>query len=329
MEPLLLQRRRIQVSGMPRPVVLLALYRASDAEQRTPGLTDDSSLAISSSACLPPATACDDLAEDAVVPLSSIVPSEALLSRADSLSLQLWDAAEILTKYLLDNRDLWTCARSCLELGSGVGLCGLAMSQFLPTVVLSDNDPIALQLLAANLTLNAQRGIPGAAAPVLPPCGGGSENTFRVVSPAVLELDWSLAAGCRGCGGSGSGSGGGSGSGSGSGTGSGGNCAVGAFDMVVGADVSYSTSATRALVRCAARHLARSSQARIFVCHVVRLAVLPTGLKEASDSVLGALLETAADEGLVKLATDTVDFGQSAVPAGGESVLVLVFGWPQ
>jgi len=67
----------------------------------------------------------------------------------------VWDAAVLLSKFISKNRESFKSVKRVVELGSGTGLCGLAVAYLLPQaeVVLTDNQP-HVPLLQRNAELN-------------------------------------------------------------------------------------------------------------------------------------------------------------------------------
>eukprot|EP01132_Coremiostelium_polycephalum_P001405 gene1405-1774_t len=70
----------------------------------------------------------------------------------------IWPAAQVLTQYILKgNRGEYT-NRKILELGSGVGVCGLFLARLGEKCVLSDNNDVVMDLLQMNVRDSCQRG---------------------------------------------------------------------------------------------------------------------------------------------------------------------------
>ena len=82
-----------------------------------------------------------------------------LQQKRKGIAHQLWPAATYLSKYMESNLDIACRNRSpeninILELGAGIGLCGLVCSKLnFKKVILSDL-PVALELLQSNIELN-------------------------------------------------------------------------------------------------------------------------------------------------------------------------------
>lgn len=64
----------------------------------------------------------------------------------------LWPGGRLLAEYLGAHPELLRRSGAC-ELGSGLGLVGIFASQALP-VVLTDHNPVILEVLARNVELN-------------------------------------------------------------------------------------------------------------------------------------------------------------------------------
>ena len=76
---------------------------------------------------------------------------------AQSTGVTLWQAAPRLARYLSTNTDL-VVGKRVLELGAGLGLCGMVAHHLgAETVVLTDADTITLQKMRSNLETNCAR----------------------------------------------------------------------------------------------------------------------------------------------------------------------------
>eukprot|EP01017_Pseudomicrothorax_dubius_P041377 TRINITY_DN6611_c0_g2_i4.p1 TRINITY_DN6611_c0_g2~~TRINITY_DN6611_c0_g2_i4.p1 ORF type:complete len:225 (+),score=51.54 TRINITY_DN6611_c0_g2_i4:73-747(+) len=67
----------------------------------------------------------------------------------------IWKAAYFLSEYIVDNQELFK-DKTILELGAGVGLCGLVAAHFAQTIVLTDHHDVVLDLLRRNITQSAR-----------------------------------------------------------------------------------------------------------------------------------------------------------------------------
>lgn len=88
--------------------------------------------------------------------LAQLNPMDAigLLDGDDLTGLMLWPSAQFLAQFLASHQKQLAGAR-VIELGAGgTGLPGLAAAQFCHSVLLTDNNPIALQVLRTNATHN-------------------------------------------------------------------------------------------------------------------------------------------------------------------------------
>lgn len=69
------------------------------------------------------------------------------------VGFQMWPSATILSRWLCRNPDKIR-GRSVLEVGAGLGLCGLVAANIAATVTLTDYNPVVLRVLEANVALN-------------------------------------------------------------------------------------------------------------------------------------------------------------------------------
>jgi methylase of polypeptide subunit release factors len=70
----------------------------------------------------------------------------------------LWPAAEVLCFYFLSlSKGSFFDGKRGLELGAGVGVSGLVLSQFCQQVVLTDNNDIVLEILQKNVEQQKQQ----------------------------------------------------------------------------------------------------------------------------------------------------------------------------
>ena len=83
-----------------------------------------------------------------------------LQERKKGIAHQLWPAAVILSKYIEENIQI-VCGNSCpedlciLELGAGIGLCGLVCTALKFRKVILTDLPVAIELLNTNINLNS------------------------------------------------------------------------------------------------------------------------------------------------------------------------------
>lgn len=79
----------------------------------------------------------------------------------NSTGLTLWRASNILCEYLLKHSRRMIQHKSVLELGAGLGICGiLAHKLDASVVVLTDGDTNTLQALRQNVALNTESNVP-------------------------------------------------------------------------------------------------------------------------------------------------------------------------
>ncbi|CAM9098890.1 unnamed protein product, partial [Laminaria digitata] len=71
------------------------------------------------------------------------------------VGFQMWPAAVILSRYLCRNPEAIR-GRRVLEVGAGLGLCGLVAAHFATAVTLSDFNPVVLRALEGNVALNSR-----------------------------------------------------------------------------------------------------------------------------------------------------------------------------
>jgi len=62
----------------------------------------------------------------------------------------VWPATEVLCSYIIQNPHIFD-NKAILELGSGVGICGILASHFAKLCVVTDNNEIVLDLLSKNI----------------------------------------------------------------------------------------------------------------------------------------------------------------------------------
>lgn len=70
------------------------------------------------------------------------------------VGFQMWPAAVILSRWMCARREI-LYTRRVLEIGAGLGLCGLVAAHFADDVTLSDFNPVVLRALEGNVALNA------------------------------------------------------------------------------------------------------------------------------------------------------------------------------
>lgn len=136
------------------------------------------------------------------VPISILVRpvTERQQSQFD-VGFQMWPAAVILSRWLCRNPKV-IAGRNVLEVGAGLGLCGLVAGHIAATVTLSDFNPAVLKALEENVALNAgwsfgtgsvrsesfgQRGIDY--------CDNVNDNGVAISLPGrvrVRHLDWDV-----------------------------------------------------------------------------------------------------------------------------------------
>lgn len=120
------------------------------------------------------------------------------------VGFQMWPAAVILSRYLCRNPDVIR-GRRVLEVGAGLGLCGLVAAHFATAVTLSDFNPVVLRALEGNVALNSmcsssghadgERG-EGCGEPEAEgsvddtPVGGGGVAIAEQGGVSVRHLDW-------------------------------------------------------------------------------------------------------------------------------------------
>jgi len=129
---------------------------------------------------------------------------------AQSTGVTLWKAAPRLAEYLVAERQSLVVEKSVLELGAGLGLCGMVAHHLGATrVLLTDADTITLQRMRANLETNCPNNNREA---------DGNENgkgDCSVKTIAVQQLIWNNIDQMERC---------------------------GTFDTILGADVIYAIS---------------------------------------------------------------------------------------
>ncbi|KAH3764320.1 protein N-lysine methyltransferase METTL21A [Pelomyxa schiedti] len=62
----------------------------------------------------------------------------------------VWPSAQVLSQFIVENRDLFR-NKEVLELGAGVGLCGLVVANFASRVTLTDYHEVVLKALQKNV----------------------------------------------------------------------------------------------------------------------------------------------------------------------------------
>lgn len=100
--------------------------------------------------------------EELIVLISPI--AHRMSSQADT-GYFLWPAATILTRFILRNSFLFA-GRRVMEIGAGLGLCGLVTGRFAKEVLLTDHNLACLQQMQEHVGLNCDDGR-----------GGGEEQT--------------------------------------------------------------------------------------------------------------------------------------------------------
>lgn len=118
------------------------------------------------------------------------------------VGFQMWPAAVILSRWMCANPEVIR-GRCVLEVGSGLGLCGLVAAHLADTVTLSDFNPVVLRALEANVALNAgcttaMIGVPASARREeggVSVSGAGELRRVAIDTPGqvrVRHLDWDL-----------------------------------------------------------------------------------------------------------------------------------------
>ena len=112
------------------------------------------------------------------------------------IGFQLWPAAQAAVSYAALEPALWR-GRRVLELGSGVGLTGLALAALGAHVTLSDLPEVADGVLGDNVAANADAvARVGGTAGVVALCWGDERHTDRLRTPGQLPYDVLLLADC-------------------------------------------------------------------------------------------------------------------------------------
>ncbi|KAF2069594.1 hypothetical protein CYY_009085 [Polysphondylium violaceum] len=71
----------------------------------------------------------------------------------------IWPAAQVLTQYIISNQHEYR-DKNILEVGSGVGVCGLFLARLGQPCTLSDNNETVMELLRMNVQESIDRGYP-------------------------------------------------------------------------------------------------------------------------------------------------------------------------
>lgn len=123
------------------------------------------------------------------------------------VGFQMWPAAIILSRWLCAHPEV-ARGRSVLEIGAGLGLCGLVAAHLAPSVTLSDFNPVVLRALEKNVCLNAgwtsvessevvfdEEGGVGAACPGVTDGETAGGSGLAIDCPGrvrIRHLDWDL-----------------------------------------------------------------------------------------------------------------------------------------
>ena len=179
------------------------------------------------------------------------------------VSRVVWPSAMACAQYICDHGACAFRGRSCVELGSGTGLCGLAASAFCAPCVLTDGDDKSLEVLRQNVALNTGVSVGGSAVLVRRLQWGagaaGLDDLRALASPAAA-----------------------SGGGGGGGDDGGGNGLRGGFDFVLGTDVVYDPANVRPLLESALALMRRDGGAFLLANHAVRMAELQEYVSETA-----------------------------------------------
>lgn len=91
-------------------------------------------------------------ASDAAVVVTQDLDALAGANSSFDLTGQVvWQVSQLTSWYVATAARGDLRGRPCLELGAGAGLCGLVATQYASQVVLTDNEPVVLELLQRNL----------------------------------------------------------------------------------------------------------------------------------------------------------------------------------
>ena len=71
----------------------------------------------------------------------------------DLTGQHIWEAAPILCKFMINNKEMFSKdgGKSVLEIGSGTGICGLVCSQLAKSVTLTDHEDVVMDLIKKNI----------------------------------------------------------------------------------------------------------------------------------------------------------------------------------
>ncbi|EFA80249.1 hypothetical protein PPL_07074 [Heterostelium album PN500] len=72
----------------------------------------------------------------------------------------IWPAAKMLTRYIVNNSNIYDPNNPILEVGSGVGVCGLFLARLGKRCILSDYNDIVVDLLKMNIEQSTKDGYP-------------------------------------------------------------------------------------------------------------------------------------------------------------------------
>ncbi|KAJ8609890.1 hypothetical protein CTAYLR_007506 [Chrysophaeum taylorii] len=100
----------------------------------------------------------DDEASHVSFEVDEIHLSLRVFDRANAVGLRLWPASEFFAAWVVADPARWR-NKTLVELGAGLGLCGLAVASFAAPrrVCLTDSDPVVVRNLAYNAQLNGAK----------------------------------------------------------------------------------------------------------------------------------------------------------------------------